>query len=137
MSQGWMGTLLGGLQPLRVHTRLVQGLKLKDALVPCSAAVSPFLLDTEDAWVPHSARPLLSSHCIGPTSCPTGGLSHSSIPPGPSPHLHGKRAAVTEGSPRDGGAHNSGSTRDVQRGKALQQAPNGALFTSETSLPLP
>lgn len=27
-SQGWMGTLLRGLQPLRAHTRLVQGLKL-------------------------------------------------------------------------------------------------------------
>lgn len=101
--------LLGGLQPMGLHTRIMQGLERGDGLEACPAAASPFLLDTEDARVPHPAHPLLPSHRTGPASHP----APPSLPVLVLTSVCSKRAAVAQESPRAGGARR-GTTREGQ-----------------------
>jgi len=131
---GGVAGVLGSLQPLRLHMRVTQapaqgwpgGLSCCSITVP---AGHRGCAGTASCPSP-AALPSRRSH-----ACPTGGLSCSPIPPGPGPHLHSKRAAAEEESPGGRGEprgqrcperHNSGRRRDVQGGKALQQAPYAA-----------
>lgn len=94
---------------MRMHTRIMQGLERGDGLEACPAAASPFLLDTEDARVPHPAHPLLPSHRTGPASRP----APPSLPVLVLTSICSKRAAVAEESPRAGDARR-GTTQEGQ-----------------------
>lgn len=71
--------------------------------------------------------------CAGTASCPSSAAlpshrscltSRSSVPPGPGPHIHLQQTSCCGGGEPQGWRcperHNSGRTRDIQRGKALQ-----------------